>query len=138
MPESYGISTPTAGGAHRQLIARNTPLATRPIVLTGGVSYLRGAIVYAAAVNGPFVKAGTGALPVTGDVIAIVSESLDLTALPNTLHVGYVGPGEFVRDTVLAASAAMTAPEALGVEEELLHRGINLVKAAYADITDAA
>jgi len=140
MPESYGITPLTAGGAHKQLIARHTPLATRGIVLAGGGPvYTRGCIVYSATIAGPFAKAATGFLPTATDVIAIVSQTLDTAgSVGNVQHVAYVGPGEFVRETVQAASGAMTAGEFLAIEQLMVLRAMNLVKSAYADVTDAA
>lgn len=135
MPENYGITALTAGGPPKQLIARNTPLATRPILLdnAGGV-YKAGCVVFAASVAGPFVKATTGTLPADTDVVAIVSQEIDLTgASADTPHVGYVGPGEFIKETVFAACAALDASALLAVEEALLKRGMNLVHSAYAD-----
>ena len=137
MPESYGITALQSGGSVKQLIARHTPLATRGILLTGGVPYLRGCLVHAATVAGPFIKSTTGTLPADTDVMAIVSQDIDLTALGNTVHLGYVGPGEFVRGTVLGASAALDAAAILAVDEALVKRGMNLVRAAYDDVTDA-
>lgn len=137
MPESYGLSTLTAGGVNAQLIARHTPLATRGILLTGGVPYTRGCVVFAATPAGPFVKATTGTLPADTDVVCIVSQDIDLTGLGNLVHVAYVGPGEFVRGTVLAACAALDAASIVVVEEALLKRAMNLVRAAYDDVTDA-
>ena len=64
-------------------------------------------------------------------------ESYGITALGNTVHLGYVGPGEFVRGTVLGASAALDAAAILAVDEALVKRGMNLVRAAYDDVTDA-
>lgn len=136
MPENYGLSALTAGGPPKQLIARHTPLATRPLLLdnAGGI-YTEGCVVYAATTAGPFVKVATALLPLATDVVAIVSQTIDLTlAAADTLHIGYVGPGEFVRETVFAACAALDAPGLLAVEEALLSRGMNLVKSAYADV----
>jgi hypothetical protein len=138
MPENYGFTPLTAHPGQKQLIARHTPLTTRPLLLTGGLVYTRGCVVFAASPAGPFIKATTAAMPnAATDVIAIVSQDLDATLLGNTLHVGYVGPGEFIKETVLAASAALDAPSALLIEEALLTRGMNLVHMAYADVTDA-
>lgn len=137
MPESYGLTTLTPGGVNKQLIARHTPLATRGILLTGNAIYTRGCVVHAATPAGPFVKSTTGTLPADTDVVAIVAETIDLTGLGNLPHVGYVGPGEFVRGTVLGASAALDAASIVVVEEALLKRAINLVRAAYDDVTDA-
>lgn len=137
MPESYGLTTMTTGGVNKQLVARATPLATRGLLLTGGVPYLRGCVVHAATPAGPFVKSTTGTLPADTDVVAIVSQDIDLTGLGNMAHVGYVGPGEFARGTVLAASAALDAASIVVVEEALLKRAMNLVRAAYDDVTDA-
>jgi hypothetical protein len=136
MPENYGFTGFTAGGPPKQLIARHTPLATRPILLTLGAEYVAGCVVHAATVAGPFIKSTTGTLPAGTDVVAIVSQTIDLTdADADTPHVGYVGPGEFIKETVLAASAALDAPSALAIEEALLARGMNLVHSAYADAT---
>lgn len=137
MPESYGLTALTAGGVNKQLIARHTELATRGILLTGGVPYLRGCIVHAASVAGPFIKSVTATMPAETDVVAIVAQDIDLTALGNTQHIGYVGPGEFVKGTVFAASGVMDAPSLLLIDEALVKRGMNLVRAAYDDVTDA-
>lgn len=137
MPESYGLSALTAGGPPKQLIARHTPLATRPLLLdnAGGV-YKAGCIVFAATIAGPFVKAVTALMPAATDVVAIVSQEIDLTAAAaDTLHIGYVGPGEFCRETVFANSGAMDAAALLAIEELLISRGMNLVTLAYADAT---
>lgn len=137
MPESYGLTTLTTGGPPRQLVARHTPLATRPLLLdnAGGV-YKAGCVVFAATTAGPFVKATTGTLPADTDVVAIVSQEIDLSAAAaDTLHIGYVGPGEFCRDTVWYASAALDAASKLAVEEALIKRAMNLVTLAYADAT---
>lgn len=137
MPESYGITTLTAGGANKQLIARHTPLATRPLLLTGGVAYLRGCLVQAPTAAGPFVKCVTATPPLDANVLAIVSQDVDLTGLGNLVHVGYMGPGEFVRGTVLANSGVMDAPTIVIAETLLAKRAMNLVRAAYDDVTDA-
>lgn len=137
MPESYGLTTLTAGGANKQLIARHTPLATRGILLTGGVAYLRGCLVQAPTAAGPFVKCVTATPPLDANMLVIVSQDIDLTALGNMVHIGYVGPGEFIRETVLANSGAMDAPTIVIAETLLTKRGMNLVRTAYGDITDA-
>jgi hypothetical protein len=136
MPENYGLTAFTGGAVAKQLIARHTPLATRPLLLdNAGGLYTEGCVVFAATVDGPFVKATTLAMPADTDVVAIVSQTIDLTAAPaDTLHIGYVGPGEFVRETVLAACAALDAPSAKALEEALLKRGMNLVHSAYAGV----
>lgn len=137
MPEQYG-PTFTAGGVNKQLIARNTPLATRPILLDNAINapVKAGCVVFAATVEGPFVQATTGTLPAATDVVAIVAQDIDLTgAAADVPHVGYVGPGEFVKGTVVAACAALDAASILAVEEALLARGMNLVTAAYQDAT---
>jgi hypothetical protein len=138
MPESFGITFSDAT-VNKQLIARHTPLTTRPCLLTGNIAYKAGAVVQAATTAGPFVKSTTGALPAATDVVGIVSQDIDLSGgLPNTLHNMYVGPGEFIRETVLAASAALDAASILAVEEALVARAMNLVTSAYADATGSA
>lgn len=134
MPESYGITLSTAT-VNKQLIARSTPLATRGILLTGGVPYLAGAIVFAPTIAGPFAKSVTASMPTDASVVAIVSQDIDLTALGNTQHIGYVGPGEFIKGTVFAASGVMDAASLLAIEAALLKRGMNLVRSAYDDVT---
>lgn len=136
MPENYGFTAFVGGAVAKQLIARHTPLATRPLLLdNAGGLYTEGCVVFAPTIAGPFVKATTGSLPAETDVVAIVSQTIDLTlAAADTLHIGYVGPGEFVRETVLAACAALDAPSALALEETLIKRGMNLVHSAYANV----
>lgn len=141
MPESYGLSTPVAGGENRQLIARNSDVRTRPILLTDGADYPRGCLVFAATPEAQFVKVATGAMPAATDLIAIVSEAIDTTDIVEengVKHVAYFA-GEFVKDTVFRASADdLTAANILTLEEAMLRQGFNLVAERYSKFEPAA
>ena len=135
------FQTFTAGGGNKQLVARHTPLATRPVLLDNAINapLKSGAVLFAATVAGPFALATTGTLPAATDVVAILAHDIDLTgAAADVLANGYVGPGEFSKEVVLAASAALDAPSILAVEEALLSRGMNLVHLVYGSNSESA
>ena len=132
------MTVQSAASRPKQLFARNGEYATMPILVDDAINatLLRGALLFAPTPAGPFVQVKDTALPnLTTDVIVVLGHDLTLVAAGGDLKaVGYMGPGEFIKETVQQASAPLSDANLVTVMEALILRSINLVHSAYADV----
>ena len=124
-----------SGGGTKQLVARNGDFVTMPITLDNAINapVLRGALLKASAPDQPFVLCDTGAgMPADTDVLALAADDIDLTGAAADVLANAFVSGEFVKETVVAASkATLLAADIVTIQELGMKRGIFLVSSLY-------
>lgn len=141
MPEKL-MNFPADSAGNPQLIARAGHMNTRAALLDDAINATvkRGCIMFAADAEPATVwtRATTGTLPAATDIIGILADTVTPVTAQGDLKCNVFTQGEFVEDTVWAASLALDAPSKLALREACLKQGINLVKALYGQSTASA
>lgn len=131
----------TASGL-AQLVARAGQINSRPALLDDALNTTvkRGCIVFAADAEPATVwaRATTGTLPASTDIIGILADDVTLETSAGDVVCNVYTQGEFVEDTVWAASATLNDASKLALRESCLKQGINLVKATYGQASNSA
>lgn len=132
----------TAGGGVPQLIARDCQINMLNCIIDDALNKTlkRGTIISGAGPGAVFVLPTHAAMPAATDILAIVAEETVLATGAGDRTVGCYITGEFIRETVKAATVAASATiddtDMTTLHEALIRQGANLVTMAYGDLTD--
>ena len=130
------------GGGNKQLVARaDADFKTKAITLDNAINAAvkRGALIRATGWDQPFVLVDTGAgMPAATDVVAVVADDIDLTGAAADVVVNAFVAGEFIKESVFAASkGTILAADKVTLEEYLSGRQIWLVHTMYGANTES-